>query len=120
MCSAMAPYRIGATMAPVVAMALFQAKTVAVERPPMSVTTPQVVVRLQSEKNFTKNSIVQKRYGLSYQISAVSSRTAAMPLPARPTATRAFRRSPRRRIMKSLSQPPHAPPQAPPSSGRAE
>ena len=51
-CSAAAPYLAGPRMDATPATELLNLKTVADALPPMSVTVPQVVVRLQSEKNF--------------------------------------------------------------------
>ena len=62
-CSAMAPKMAGPAIEPAPATELLKANTVADVLPPISVTTPQVVVRLQSEKNLTKKSITQKSLG---------------------------------------------------------
>src|SRR5262245_1603324 len=111
---------MGATIKPIPATALLKAKTEAVARPPMSVTTPQLAVRLQSPNSLTTNSSQQKTYGLSYHNMAASSTAAAVPLPNRATPLRDQRRFPDQAISQSLRMPPVSPAIAPPRSGRAE
>src|SRR5262245_3920183 len=107
-------------MKPMPATALLNANTEAVARPPISVTTPQLVARLQSPKNLTANRKPQNTYGFSYQMSAVRSSTAARPLPAMAIPLRDQRRLPVRAMHQSLSAPPASPAIAPPKSGNDE
>src|SRR5437868_8017654 len=107
-------------MNPIPATALLKANTEAVARPPISVTTPQLVARLQSPKNLTAKSSPQKTYGLLYQTSAISKNAAASPLPMNAIPLRDQRRLPVRAIHQSLSMPPTTPAMAPPKSGSAE
>src|SRR5215212_5660334 len=97
------------------ATALLNANTDAVTRPPISVTTPQLVARLQSPKNLTANKKPQNTYGFSYQTSAASKSTPADPLPMPPIALRDQRRLPVIAIHKSLSSPPATPARPPPN-----
>src|SRR5262245_2730908 len=102
------------------AIVLLNANTEAVARPPISVTTPQLVARLQSPKNLTANRNQQKTYGSRYQARATNSNTAANPLPQRATPRRDQRRLPLAAMQVSLRIPPSSPPIAPPRSGSDE
>src|SRR2546423_15401557 len=107
-------------MKPMPATALLKANTDAVARPPMSVTTPQLVARLQSPKNLTANRKMQNTYGFSYHTSATSSSAAASPLPTAPMPLRDQRRLPVWAMHQSFSAPPAMPAIAPPRSGNDE
>src|SRR5262245_32520406 len=107
-------------MKPMPATALLNANTDAVARPPISVTTPQLVAKLQSPKNLTANRKLQNTYGFSYHTSATKSSTAAAVLPNPAIALRDHRRLPVRAMHTSFSIPPAIPAIAPPNSGSDE
>src|SRR5437868_9343379 len=107
-------------MKPMPATALLKANTDAVTRTPISVTTPQLVVMLQSPTSLTANRNPQNTYGSSYHDSATKRSTAASDLPTAAMPLRDQRRLPVAAMHQSLSTPPAMPAMAPPSSGSDE